>query len=261
MIPIRDDNPTQITPVVTYALIVANVLVWLWEFSMLQGGHTWILSGYGVVPTRITGDPSGEAFTVLTSMFMHGSWAHLGWNMLFLYIFGDNVEEALGHVRYIAFYLVGGLGAAVAQVAIDPASPVPMVGASGAIAGVLGAYLVLYPRAPVVVINPIFPLWFILGIFLVFPAWLVVGEWFLGNLLAGLGSLGRAGQGGVAFFAHIGGFVVGLLLIRPALIGRQKRPARRWTGWRPPPRSGGGGAGGWRPPRDPRSRSSHPFWH
>lgn len=251
MIPIRDENPSSITPLVTYFLIAANILVWLWEVMMLSAGHAWIIPGYGVVPTRLVNDPSGEAFTVLTSMFMHGSWAHLGWNMLFLYIFGDNIEDALGHFRFLGFYLLGGLGAAMAQTLIDPASTVPMVGASGAIAAVLGGYLVLFPRAPVVVINPIFPLWFILGIFLVFPAWLVVGEWFLGNVLGGLGSLGKAGQGGVAFFAHIGGFVVGLLVVRPAMLGRQRRRRQmdRWRGWRPPPRGGrSAGARGWQSP-------------
>ncbi|HMJ15401.1 MAG TPA: rhomboid family intramembrane serine protease, partial [Polyangiaceae bacterium] len=143
----------------------------------------------------------------------------------------------VGHFRYALFYLASGVAAAATQILIDPTSPVPMVGASGAIAGVLGAYLVLYPRAPVTVLNPIFPLWFVFGLFLVFPAWLVVGEWFVWNLLVGFGSIASAqGQGGVAFFAHIGGFIAGLLLIRPTMRGRSKADGRTWEGWRPPPR-------------------------
>jgi membrane associated rhomboid family serine protease len=236
MIPIRDDNPSRTTPVVNYLLMGANVLVWLFEWTLLQGGAGWVIPGYGLVPARFLADPPGELFTVFTSMFMHGGWEHLLGNMLFLYIFGDNVEDAIGHGRYLAFYLLGGVAAATAQIAIGPTSMVPMVGASGAIAAVLGAYLVLFPRAPVIVINPIFPLWFVFGALLVFPAWLVVGEWFVWNLLSGVSSLGAGSGGGVAFFAHLGGFVLGLLAIRPALIGRDAlEPTRRWHGWRPPP--------------------------
>ncbi len=248
MIPIRDENPTRTTPFVNYALLAANVAAFLIEYALMQGGASWLVPGYGLVPTRFAADPGGEAFTILTSMFMHGGWQHLAGNMLFLYIFGDNVEDALGHARYLGFYLLVGVGAAVAQVYIDPTSTVPMVGASGAIAGVLGAYLVLYPRAPVVVINPIFPLWFILGAFLVFPAWLVVGEWFLWNLVRGVGSLGLGASGGVAFFAHLGGFLAGLVMIRPLMFGRERHSARRWEGWRPPPSTHARGDG---PRQDP----------
>jgi membrane associated rhomboid family serine protease len=202
-----------------------------------------VVPGYGLVPTRLLNDPTGEAFTIFTSMFMHGGWAHLGGNMLFLYIFGDNVEDAVGHVRYILFYLASGLGAAGAQILVDPISTIPMVGASGAIAGVLGAYLVLYPRAPVTV--------FFGFLFLVFPAWLVVGEWFLWNLLLAFRSIGVERGGGVAFFAHIGGFIVGMVLIRPALAGRRRVKAERWHGWRPPPKRPPPGFSDdeWRPPR------------
>src|SRR5262249_32875437 len=152
------------------------------------------------------------------------------------YIFGDNVEDALGHARYIAFYLLSGIAAAGAQLATGIGSPVAMVGASGAISGVLGAYIVLYPRAPILVINSIPLLWFIYGFFLSFPAWLVIGFWFLGNLLSGVSSLGAAVTGGVAFFAHIGGFLAGLLLVRPLLGARAKRESYQWSGWRPPPK-------------------------
>jgi membrane associated rhomboid family serine protease len=244
MIPVSDLNPTRRFPFVNWVLIVANIAGWLYEYSLLVAGAAWLVPGYGLVPTRIAADPPGEAFTVVTSMFMHGGWTHLGGNMLFLYIFGDNVEDAVGHLRYILFYLASGLAAALAQILIDPTSPIPMVGASGAIAGVLGAYLVLYPRAPVTVINPIFPLWFVFGLFLVLPAWFVVGEWFVWNLLSGVSSIGLRDQqgisfrdqGGVAFFAHLGGFIAGLLLIRPVMRGRHKAATRAWEGWRPPPR-------------------------
>jgi membrane associated rhomboid family serine protease len=242
MIPIRDNNPTRSAPVVNYLLIALNCVLWLVELWMIERfGDAAVVAGFGLVPTRFAADPAGESFTIFTSMFMHGDWMHLGWNMVFLYIFGDNVEDAVGHGRYALFYLTCGIGAALAQVLINPSSPVPMVGASGAIAGMLGAYLVLFPRAPVTVLNPIFPLWLLLGPFLVFPAWLVVGEWFLGNLLGGLGSLAQQARGGgdgamVAFFAHLGGFVAGLLLIRPTMTGRQKVAVDRWHGWRPPPR-------------------------
>jgi membrane associated rhomboid family serine protease len=236
MIPVSDQNPTRTRPFINWLLIVANIAAWFYEYSLILAGAAWVVPGYGLVATRIVADPMGEAFTVLTSMFMHGGWEHLGGNMLFLYIFGDNIEDALGHTRYILFYLLSGLAAAAAQVLIDPSSPIPMVGASGAIAGVLGAYVVLYPRAAVTVLNPIFPLWFVFGVFLVFPAWLVVGEWFIWNLLRGVGSLGTQGGGGVAFFAHIGGFVAGLLLIRPTMRGRDKAAPELWHGFRAPPR-------------------------
>lgn len=235
MIPIRDENPRGITPYVNTALIVANVAAWLVEWTVLKGGGAWVISGYGLVPARLLSDPLADSVTVLTSMFMHGGWGHLFGNMLFLYVFGDNIEDALGHGRYLAFYLASGLAAAAAQVAIDPLSTIPMVGASGAIAGVLGAYLVLYPRAPIVVVNPVFPLWFVFGALLVFPAWLVVGEWFVWNLLRGVASVSGGSSGGVAFFAHLGGFVLGLLAIRPFMFGRGRRTTRTWHGFRPPP--------------------------
>jgi membrane associated rhomboid family serine protease len=241
-LPIRDTNPTRSAPVVNYLLIALNCAAWLFQLWMMATfGETVVVAGYGLVPSRITNDPAGEAFTVLTSMFMHGDWMHVGWNMVFLYIFGDNVEDAVGRGRYALLYVACGAAAALAQVLINPTSPIPMVGASGAIAGMLGAYLVLYPRAPVTVFNTFFPLWFVLPPILVFPAWLVVGEWFIGNLFGGLGALAQQVQGGrdgsmVAFFAHLGGFVAGLLLIRPSMTGRRKVEVDAWHGWRPPPR-------------------------
>ena len=175
-------------------------------------------------PTRISADPSGEAFTVFTSMFMHGGFGHLAGNLLFLWIFGDNVEDAIGHVRYVAFYLLCGVCAALAQVLTNIGSQAPMVGASGAIAGVLGAYLVLYPRAPITVF---------VGFFLIsLPAWVVVGFWFLLQLSGGWAALGLDTGSGVAFFAHIGGFLAGVLGVRPAMIGRQRLAATRFSGFR-----------------------------
>ncbi len=247
MIPIRDENPARRVPWVNYLFIGANVLVWGWQLLGEMSGATWLSAAYGVVPRRILMDPAGEAFTILMSMFMHGGWGHLGGNLLFLYIFGDNVEDALGHGRYVLYYLTCGLLAALAQIFIESDSTIPMVGASGAIAGVLGGYMVLYPRAPITVLNPIFPLWFLLGPLLVFPAWLVMGEWFVWNLVPGLASLGGSSQGGVAFFAHIGGFLAGLVLVKPMVSAVVAQPRTAWAGWRAPPRSRGNGSGsdGW----------------
>jgi membrane associated rhomboid family serine protease len=239
MLPIGDRNPTRTTPFVNYVLIAVNVAVFIWEILVMRGGgEAWLVPGYGLVPSRISNDPAGEGFTVMTSMFMHGDFWHLAGNMLFLYIFGDNVEDSVGHVRYVSFYVLAGVGAAAAQFLVDPSSPVPMVGASGAIAGVLGAYMVLHPNAPITVLVPP-PLLFFVGLFIELPAWIVAGGWFAWQLLSGVGSLGGAAGGGVAFFAHIGGFVAGLLLIRPLHAGRERIDRDRWSGWRPPPAAGG----------------------
>lgn len=251
MFPIKDQNPTRTFPFVNYLLIAANVAAYVWESLLVQQqGESAVVSGYGLVATRLLSDPTGEAFTIFTSMFMHGGLAHLGGNLLFLYIFGDNVEDALGHGRYVGFYLLSGLAAAAAQILTGVSSPIAMVGASGAISGVLGAYVVLYPRAPILVLNSVPLLWLFWGLFLSFPAWLVIGFWFLGNLLSGVSSLGLAAEsGGVAFFAHIGGFLFGLLSIKPLLKPQPRRPAFEWAGWRPPPR-----------PARPVSRSRYERW-
>jgi membrane associated rhomboid family serine protease len=237
VLPIGDRNPTRTTPFVNYALIALNLAVFVWQFRVTShGGEAWLVPGYGLVPARLTVDPAGEVFTIFTSMFMHGGLMHLGGNMLFLHIFGDNVEDSIGHFRYVLFYLLSGIGAGAAQVLTDPSSQVPMVGASGAIAGVLGAYIVLHPRAPITVLNfP--PIAFFIGFFIVVPAWVVIGGWFLIQLLSGIGSLGSIQTGGVAFFAHVGGFLTGLLLVRPFHIGRTRPRRDDWSGWRPPARA------------------------
>jgi len=239
MIPIKDENPTRTFPFVNYLLIAANVAAFVWEELLIrQYGESAIVTGYGLVATRLVADPPGEAFTILTSMFLHGGLPHLGGNMLFLYIFGDNVEDSLGHARYLGFYLFCGLIAALGQLATGGlGNPTAMVGASGAISGVLGAYVVLYPRAPILMFNFSVPiLWLFYGLFMSFPAWLVIGYWFVvSNLLPAFFALGTTQGGGVAFFAHIGGFLAGLLLIRPL---RKQRPREsfQWAGWRPPSR-------------------------
>ena len=236
MLPLRDQLPTRRTPVVTYALLGANVVAYLWQWALMAAGYRTVVFDYGLVPARLLADPLGNMHTVLTSMFMHSPetiW-HLAGNMLFLWIFGDNVEDALGRRRFLALYLLSGAVAAVAQVAVEPGSLIPMVGASGAIAGVLAAYGSLYPRSPVLVLNPILPLWLFGLAVLRLPAWIVILEFFVVNLLSGVATLGGGG-GGVAFFAHLGGFVAGLILVR-WLFKPQPQPDDGWDGWLPPRR-------------------------
>jgi len=201
--PYKDDNPRILFPFVTYIIIGINSLVFIYQYLILPPeslGH--IISTYALTPAA----PS--VITVFTSMFMHGGLMHIIFNMWFLWIFGDNIESVLGHKRYVLFYLLCGLGAALAQIQINTGSQIPMVGASGAIAGVLGAYLIRFPRATVHVLV-------ILIIFITFirvPAMVVIGIWFLSNLTAGLGTLGIEETGGTAWFAHLGGFVSGVAL-------------------------------------------------
>ncbi len=226
MIPLHDDNPTTITPVVTIALIAACVLVFFYEVSLPEDAAELFVRRYGAIPALFLGHASvapewvgGPSYaSLVTSMFLHGGWMHLIGNMLYLWIFGNNVEDVMGHARFVAFYLTCGVLAALSHGLIDPTSTVPMVGASGAISGVLGAYLLLFPHARVLVLVP-------LGIFsriMYVPAALVLGLWFVMQVLSGGMSLGRGG-GGIAFFAHIGGFVAGM-----ALIGLFKRPEVRF---------------------------------
>ncbi len=222
MLPLRDHLPTRIRPLVNYALLAANVFV----FALELGGAD--LAPWVLVPARLTSDPSASWFTLVTHLFLHGGIEHIAGNMLFLWIFGDNVEDMLGHVRYALFYLLCGVCAALAQIALNPASPVPMLGASGAIAGVLAAYGVLYPRSRITVLNPIPLLWLFWGLVLIFPAWLVILEFFVVNLL---NAFGGSQDSGVAFVAHLGGFVTGLVLL-PVLRTRKKVDYDPWESWR-----------------------------
>jgi membrane associated rhomboid family serine protease len=242
MLPIRDRLPTRSLPVVNYLILAANVLMFLFERMAIQGGYPahLFLQDFGLVPAELVAAPAQNVLTVFTSMFLHDptGWLHLGGNMLFLWIFGDNVEDALGHWRYLAFYLLAGIAAAAAQIAIDPFSRMPMVGASGAIAGVLAAYGSLYPRVAITVVNPIPILWIFFGLLFDLPAWVVILEFFLVNLVNGLASTAQAvgASGGVAFFAHLGGFVAGLFLVR-LFVGGPPRNHDPWSGFRTSRRS------------------------
>jgi membrane associated rhomboid family serine protease len=222
VIPLKDDIPTRRFPIVTVALIAINVIVYfaveqgLWGLGNLGNQR---VSEYGAIPFEITnpgdnapGTPDVAPFwlTIFTSMFLHGSLLHLGGNMLFLWIFGNNIEDAMGRLTFIAFYLLGGVAALGLQVAMDPNSPVVTIGASGAIAGVLGAYARLYPRARVVTVVFIVIFFTIITL----PALLVLGLWFLLQLLPAFSEPAGSTGGGVAYFAHIGGFLFGVLAIK-----------------------------------------------
>ena len=214
MIPLRDTIPSSRPPIVTYALIAANVLAFLYTVSLGPAAEAFIYA-HGLIPRDFT------FAALLTSMSLHGGWLHLLGNMLYLYIFGDNVEDRLGHLRYLVFYLLCGIAAGTAQAITNPGSTLPMVGASGAIAGVLGAYLIFFPTARVVTLVPVF---FFLQIVEI-PAVVLLVIWFGWQLLSGVATLGQqAGMGGVAFFAHVGGFLAGMILgpvmQRPAAVSR-----------------------------------------
>jgi len=216
MFPIGDDNSSRRTvPLVTYALIVVNVLFFLAE---MNGGDAFIMK-WAFVPSRFLANPVGEFATLFTSMFMHAGWVHLGGNMLYLWIFGDNVEDRFGHARFILFYLLCGLGATFAQLAFSLGSNIPNLGASGAIAGVLGAYILMFPKRNIRVLQG--------QRILQVPALIVIGLWIVLQLFSGIGSISAADTGGVAYMAHIGGFVAGFVLTY--LLGGNTA-SRRMTG-------------------------------
>ncbi len=224
MFPIRDHNPSLKTPFVTYALIVANVAVFAYSWPLFADPFALQMFFYewGLVP----GIAAPETF--LTSMFLHGGLLHLAGNMLFLWVFGDNLEDEMGHFGFLGFYLAGGLAAAILQVVSDPLSPVPMVGASGAIAAVMGGYVLLFPKARVDVL-----LFFIIIIRIIpVPAWLMLGVWFALQLINGLGA--GAESVGVAYWAHAGGFVAGLALTLPLWLRRGGRDYWQRTAGHPP---------------------------
>ena len=201
MIPLRDVIPSRTTPVVTILVIALNALVFLYELSLGPRAQVAFVQLFGVVPAAL------EPATLVTSMFLHGGWLHVLGNMLYLWIFGDNVEDRLGHGRFAVFYLMCGLAAALAQTVMSPHSIVPMVGASGAIAGVMGAYFVMFPRSRVLTLIPLVIFWEVIEL----PAIFFLGFWFLMQLASGVGSLSAATQsvGGVAFWAHVAGFAAG----------------------------------------------------
>ncbi|GBE42852.1 rhomboid family protein [bacterium BMS3Bbin10] len=215
MFPISDDNPSRVTPVVTWGLIAASVLVFLWQASLDSAAGEAAVYALGMIPARLFGFSQLSAdiaivpawATIFTSMFMHGGWMHLGGNMLFLWIFGDNVEDAMGHFRFAVFYLICGAAAALTQGLLNTQSVIPMVGASGAISGVLGAYLLLYPRATVRVLLFLGIIFWIAHV----PAMFVLGVWFLGQLVSA--ATAPPDVPGVAFWAHVGGFVAGMVLV------------------------------------------------
>jgi membrane associated rhomboid family serine protease len=218
VVPLRDDNPTTITPYVTYGLIVINILVFVYELTLQQGQLQQFFEAWAVVPRELTasfegrGNPT-EWITLFTSQFLHGGFLHVGGNMLFLWIFGNNVEDRLGHIKYLVFYLACGALAALAQWFFTSGSEIPSLGASGAIAGVMGAYILRFPNARVLTLIP-------LGIILApirIPAVFFLGFWFVQQALYGVASLGATTNigmenGGVAYWAHAGGFVFGAIL-------------------------------------------------
>jgi membrane associated rhomboid family serine protease len=218
MIPIRDSIPTRRVPVVNYLLIAVNVMVFvlMWLAGPAQES---LVYQFAMIPSNYTnGVDLGDILDVFTSMFMHAGIAHIAGNMLYLWIFGDNVEDRLGHVRYLVFYLVGGGVASLAQLLTNPGSQIPTVGASGAIAAVLGAYLVLFPHSR---IATFVPLGFFMRLTMV-PAAIVLGFWFVMQFFSGVMSIGGPEVGGVAYWAHIGGFVVGVVTAK--LLGSGRRP-------------------------------------
>jgi membrane associated rhomboid family serine protease len=217
MFPLRDVIPTRTWPVVTVGLIALNAAIFVYQQTLGDLALERFVREWGLVPAVFAWD------RVVTSMFLHGGWAHIGGNMLYLWIFGDNVEDRLGHGRYLVFYLLCGAAAALAQTAFHPRSAIPMIGASGAISGVLGAYLLLFPHSRVLTLVPILIFIQLIEV----PAILLLGLWFLMQLLSGLGSLAtQADMGGIAFWAHVAGFVAGVVLVHVF-----KQPERQKVEW------------------------------
>jgi membrane associated rhomboid family serine protease len=225
MFPIKDDQPRYSTPLVNWFLIALNILVFLFESSLDRRGLRFLFEQFSLIPANVLALGTVHsllqvALSFFTSMFLHEGWPHVLGNMWFLFIFGDNVEDYLGHFQYLVFYLLTGVFADAAQIAASPHSHLGMVGASGAIAGVLGAYFILYPRARVLT-------WFFVFV-LYLPAWIVLGEWFALQFLAGAASLSTVNasrdMGGVAFWAHVGGFIAGIVMIKIFPERRRRSP-------------------------------------
>jgi membrane associated rhomboid family serine protease len=229
MFPLRDDNPSLTVPVVTRGLIALNVAIFLYEI-VLGPDLGRLIQSFALVPLRLTlavghgpGPTIRPALTLVSSMFLHGGWLHLLGNMWYLWIFGDNVEDRLGHARFLLFYLAAGVIAGILHTAINADSRVPTLGASGAIAGVLGAYAAVYPRARVMTLLPLFPFFQVIAL----PALLVLGMWFLFQFASIALSMGNAG-GGVAFWAHVGGFAFGFVTLR-IVVRRGRRVSEAWA--------------------------------
>lgn len=237
MIPIKDDQPRFSTPFITYVLVAINVVVFLFELSVGAQGQRALnafIEEFGVVPSHFTNALNGHYalpfvglfIPVLTSMFLHASWLHILGNMWVLWIFGDNIEDYLGHFTYLVFYLVCGFAASITHIALNLGSNVPSVGASGAIAGVMGAYFLLYPKARVLTLVP-----FLIFFTMWLPAWVVLGYWFLTQFMSGATSIAfssQTGGGGIAFWAHVGGFVAGIVMIK---LFPQRAYGRRYATW------------------------------
>ena len=224
MIPIRDENPTRRTPYVTLCLIIVNCLVFIYQLLIPPASQEAFIFQFGAIPSEII-SPFANLnlfpitwLTLITSMFMHGGLFHLGGNMLYLWIFGNNIEDRLGHIGFVLFYLAGGIAAAFTHILMQPESTVPMVGASGAISAVLGAYMLIFPRARVVVL-----IWFLVFIrFIRVPAFIVLGIWFVMQISGIL----QSPEAGIAWYAHIGGFAAGIVFILASGKYRKQRP--RW---------------------------------
>src|SRR5688572_1730698 len=231
MLPLADTVRSRTFPVINWLIILTNVAVFvLFELNRTPAELQRFVTEYGVVPARLFGGDSLALLTLLTNQFLHGGWLHLLSNLLALYIFGDNVEDRLGSGRYLAFYLVCGVAAALLQAFLTPQSTLPLIGASGAIAGVLAAYLLFYPTARVITLVPLF----LFASFIEIPAVLYLVGWFILQLFSGVLSLGAGDMGGVAYWAHIGGFAAGLLLARlvaPRAARRQRWHADEYHPW------------------------------
>ena len=235
MIPLRSETPRRTFPIVNLLLILANIIVFIYQLTLPPRAGNQLVMQYGLVPARAEtalahpGAPGvalGPALVPLvTSMFLHGGFLHILGNMLFLYVFGGNVEDALGHGRYLGFYFICGIGSGLAQMLLNWGSKLPSIGASGAISGVMGAYIVLFPTARILTLIPLLFFFFTMRI----PALIILGYWFIIQFLSGISTLGQINQGGVAWWAHIGGFLLGMFLCWGLRPGRRPRSYGYWT--------------------------------
>jgi membrane associated rhomboid family serine protease len=235
MIPLRSETPRRTFPIVNLLLILANIAVFIYQLTLPPRAGNQLVMQYGLVPARAEqalahpGTPGaalGPALVPLvTSMFLHGGFLHILGNMLFLYVFGGNVEDALGHGRYLGFYFICGIGSGLAQMLLNWGSKLPSIGASGAISGVMGAYIVLFPTARILTLIPLLFFFFTMRI----PALIILGYWFIIQFLSGISTLGQINQGGVAWWAHIGGFLLGMFLCWGLRPSRRQRSYGYWT--------------------------------